>query len=134
MWTIFLTGLMMTVIFQPLSWAGSGGFNGIWLLTRDHKLDGVLAPIPEKDEITLPIRMNSHHNKFSGEYVDTSNDSIFSGETYVARGTTSIVFFQYDQTFYAIHNGRQTGDGCFTGTWYSSGNFSGDFELRKQQK
>lgn len=130
---IIFAGLIWLAIFMPVAFAGSGDFNGIWLLTRDHKLDGRLDPSPKGDEVKLPIRMNSHHNKFSGEYVDTANDSIFNGETYTARNTTLILFFQYDQTFYAIHNGRQTAENHFAGTWYSAGNLSGDFELKKQQ-
>jgi hypothetical protein len=118
--------------FVPTTHAGSGEFNDIWLFTRDHVLDGILNPTDKKDEVKLPIRLNSHHNKFSGEYVEIRNDSVFIGETHTARGTTLIVFIQYDETFYAIHVGRKIGDDHYAGTWYAVGNQAGDFELRKK--
>ena len=96
----------------PVSYAGTGEFNEIWLLTRDHILDGVLDPTKEKDEVELAMRLNSHHNKLSGEYTEIKNDSVFTGETYTARGTTLIVLFQYGRKFYAIHNGLKVGAGA----------------------
>ena len=115
-----------------VSYAGSGEFNGIWLMTRDHILNGVLDPTKTKDEVKLAIRLNSHHNKFSGKYTEFKNDSLFTGETYSARGTTLIVFFQYDEAFYVIHNGLKVDHNRYLGTWFGSGNLSGDFELRKK--
>jgi len=101
-------------------------------LTRDHKLDGVLDPSEEKDEVNLAMQLNSHHNKFSGKYTKPSNDSFFTGETYSARDSTMIVFFQYDKKFYAIHTGHKLAHNHYAGTWFGSGNLSGDFELKKQ--
>ena len=123
---------MLLLAFTPVSFAGSGEFNDIWLLTRDHILDGKLDPTKKSDEMELAIRLNSHNNKFSGEYKEIKNDSVFIGESYTARGTTLIVLFQYDKAFYVIHNGHKVGHNRYIGTWFASGNLSGDFELRKK--
>jgi hypothetical protein len=124
--------LLFISLSMPFSYAGSGEFNSIWLMTRDHILDGVLDPTKTKDEVKLEIRLNSHHNKFSGEYTKLKNDSLFTGETYSVRGSTLIVFFQYGQEFYVIHNGRKVGHNHYVGTWFGPDNLSGDFELRKK--
>ena len=129
---VFFSLCMFISVFNSFSYAGSADINGTWLLTRDHTLDGKLDPIRRKDEVKLEIRLNSHHNKFVGEYSRINNDSVFSGETYTARRSTLIVFFQYDESFYVIHNGRKVGNYRFVGTWFGSGNLSGDFELRKK--
>jgi hypothetical protein len=116
----------------PVSHAGSGEFNGIWLLTRDHILDGILDPTKNTDEVELAIRFNSHHNHLVGEYTNIENDSVFTGETYTARGTTLIVLFQHDKSFYVIHNGHKVDDNRYAGTWFATGNLAGDFELKKK--
>ncbi|MDO9267216.1 MAG: hypothetical protein Q7U00_09065, partial [Sulfurimonas sp.] len=102
------------------------------LLTRDHVLDGKLDPTEKNDEVGLAMRLNSHHNKFSGEYAEIKNDSVFVGETYTARGTTILLLFQYGKTFYVIHNGQKIDHNHYVGTWFAVGNLSGDFELRKK--
>lgn len=116
----------------PISYAGSGEFNDIWVLTRDHVLDGKLDPTNKDDEVNLSIQLNSHNNKFFGEYLEINNDSLFSGETFSARKTTVILFFQYDKEFYVIHNGHKVGNNHYIGTWFAVGNLSGDFEFKKK--
>lgn len=128
---LFLFFIFHTALI-PVSYAGTGDFNEIWLLTRDHILDGVLDPTKQKDEVELAMRLNSHHNKLSGEYAEIKNDSIFTGETYTARGTTLIILFQYGRKFYAIHNGYKVGHNHYVGAWFAAGNLAGDFELRKK--
>lgn len=123
---------MFFLAYNQISYAGSGEFNDIWLLTRDHILDGKLDPTKKNDEVELAMHLNSHHNKFSGEYSEIKNDSMFVGETYTARGTTILLLFQYGKTFYVIHNGQKIGDNSYIGTWFAVGNLSGDFELRKK--
>jgi len=124
--------LMFLLTSSPVSLAGSAQFNDIWFLTRDHILDGKLDPTKKRDEVELAIRLNSHNYKFSGEYMEIKNDSVFIGESYTARGATLIVLFQYDKAFYVIHNGRKVGHNRYVGTWFASDNLSGDFELRKK--
>lgn len=129
---ILFSFFMFLLAYNPISYAGSGEFNDIWLLTRDHVLDGKLNPTEKNDEVGLAIRLNSHHNKFSGEYAEIKNDSVFTGETYTARGTTILLLFQYGKTFYVIHNGQKIDHNRYVGTWFAVGNLSGDFELRKK--
>lgn len=129
---ILFSFFMFLLAYNPISYAGSGEFNDIWLLTRDHVLDGKLDPTEKNDEVGLAMRLNSHHNKFSGEYAEIKNDSVFVGETYTARGTTILLLFQYGKTFYVIHNGQKVDNNRYVGTWFAVGNLSGDFELRKK--
>jgi len=75
-----------------------------------------------------------HHNKISGEYTEINNDSIFTGEIYTARENSLITLTQYDKSFYAIHNGHMVNHNHYVGTWFASGNLSGDFELKKSVK
>lgn len=123
---------MFLLITAQVVFAGSGEFNGIWLLTRDHILDKKLEPTQVGDEVKLEIRLNSHNNKISGEYTEIKNDSVFIGETYTARKTTLIVLYQYDKDFYVIHSGRKVGHNRYVGTWFASGDLSGNFELKKK--
>ena len=116
----------------PVTYAGSGEFNGTWLLTRDHIHDGVVDATKKGDEVELVMHLNSHFNKLTGNYTEIKNDSVFTGETYTSRGTTLIILFQYGKTFYAIHNGRKVGPHRYVGAWFASGEISGDFELRKK--
>lgn len=124
--------IMFLLIVAQVAFAGSGEFNGIWLLTRDHILDEKLDPTKPGDEVKLEIQLNSHNNKFSGEYTKIKNDSIFIGETYTARKTTLIVLYQYDKAFYVIHSGHKVGHNRYVGTWFASGDLSGNFELKKK--
>ncbi len=104
---------------------GSGSLGGVWTLIRDIKLDGVVDPVQ-----ILSVRFSAHQTRFVGAFVGIDNDSIFEGETYSARTTTIITFLQYDDTYYAIHSGREIAPGIYEGTWYDVGGGSGDFRLK----
>jgi len=123
--------LFLLFILISDSFASSQEFSGTWFLSRDHILDGEVKLL-KSDEINLKLEVNSHHNKFSAKYIGLDNDSIFTGETLSARKTTLIHFFQYDDSFYVIHNGHKIFENHYVGTWFASGNLSGDFELKKK--
>lgn len=124
-----LVCIPFALFLGSLAMAGSGSMTGNWRISRDFSLDGKL----NGDLRTHQIECNSHHNKFTCRYIgnDASNDSIFTGETNVARTTKIISFYQYDGTYYATHSGKAAGPNRFTGTWYDVAGNSGDFEIRR---
>jgi len=124
---LWIAVCIMTMPLQAL--AGSGEVEGTWQLARDFDLDGRISSNAKRHQ----VECNSHHNKFVCRYIgaDRTNDSIFAGETYQARTTKIISFFQYDATYYVTHSGREQGRHRFVGTWYDVAGNAGDFELRK---